>query len=150
MSASYKSYVVIGIQIPTMENGAAFVKRIPSNGCEHDIPESKKFCSECGKPRITFKEKRLYWDDIKLRSPTLCRAFDTNSENAYIGYIGSSGGYGSDATRMPLPDINAVRENIVNLEKTAEVPDEFKEDFARVIKDNLDSFGLWVVQYCSY
>lgn len=149
MSSNYTSYAVIGIQIPMEDDVAVIGTKIMRNGCEHNVPLNKRFCSECGKPRITFA-RYLYWDNINLKSSKLDRVFDTDGENTYIGYIVSSGIYGSDATRRPLPDINAVRENIVNLGKTAKVPDGFKENFAKLIKDNLDSFGLWAVQYCSY
>ena len=153
MSASYTSYAVIGIEIALDgDGGPNLILPRTVRGCEHEVPDDMKFCPECGKPRE--EETEAYFDLQDLKLENLSTAFDTDYKHMYLGAVVEGDDY-SRGEKLPVSKCIKVLDElnkapIIIRRKEAKIPDEFKEILIKLIADNLESYGIWAVQYCSY
>jgi len=127
------AYAVIGCKLPL----AIFSETTRVRGCGHQEIEGAKFCAECGKPTWTKETKEPSADEIdenlsgKLKDMGIKAVWNgCESKSVYIGV--AVGGY-ENASPIPVPDAERIREILV-------------QAYGNEVKE----FGLWAVLYESY
>ena len=138
MSVSCYSYLVIGCMID--ENKFKIPTKVRACTCNVDGIENMNFCPDCGEE--VWEEDYDFVEGYEEQESFLGIpiVFDTDQKNCWIAIRKKEvGGYNKDESAMldPEDDIEKLKEDL----KTKLEPHGFWDE---------ESFGIWVIQYCSY
>lgn len=124
MGVNFKAYALIGVKV---DGG-----KLADLGCEHDKPDTAKYCPECGKPVVYgVTEDNVAGYQV---------VYGTHEDYAYICLHqigdGTSSNGGDDDQRVPIPlDITAAAMKMQNALGPLGLWDQ-------------KQFGLWSVLCC--
>lgn len=145
MGCTYTANTVLGLRIDYKVLEAEFIQRNTrvTRGCDHEVPEGQKFCSECGAerevtlvPKFYFSE---YQEDLQKGNPGLVvEADDSESPSyIYIGFGNEAGEYGSGGAMIDIPE----------LERIESLKDALRKAFIPMGLWDTRNFGLWTFLY---
>jgi hypothetical protein len=138
MGVDYYSYLVIGCLID--EDNFKIPTKVRTCDCVVDGIEDMKFCSSCGDD--VWKEDYDFVEDYSEKESFLGipLVYDTDYRNCWIAIRKKEvGGYHKDESAMldPSDDIDKLKKELKEKLEPHDLWDE-------------ESFGIWVIQACSY
>lgn len=138
MSNSINTEVILGVKI----NPKKLTKTVKFKSCNHNNPESAKFCGECGKPIYTEKQESIFsekeedalYDDRKKGSVCITGTYENN--DSYI------------AIRLSSLSAKCEKEvDISNLDEKTEKLEKFFEKYPElnVKKEDIKIYHLLTI-----
>ncbi len=126
---------IIGLNV---DNDCLY-EEISAPSCKHPNKPENKFCSECGKPIVYFKQKPINgYNEGTMKFKGLgVYPLSCASRYSIIGHLVSSTSYDLKAILASMDDLKNIKARICNILE--------KEAFW-----DKSAFGLWTILYESY
>jgi len=153
MSCNSYGYTIIGVRLDNKALKNAIKKEeektlTEKRGCSHYVPESSKFCQECGAERIIISAKEISQDELigQIKINYNCRASTTENKDIFVtiseNYIAKTEDINSHGSYASI--------NIPTNEDMLILSSKLKEKLEPYGLWDDNNFKIWTVGYCSY